>query len=76
MVQILSEINLRMASELEERFLARPTSSKVGTELTNIVELYFIQILSILVLYLYISRWLDFNNICCQQILSKMNLVL
>ena len=37
MVQILSEINLRMASELEERFLARPTSSKVGTELKKIV---------------------------------------
>ena len=36
MVQILSEINLRMASELEERFLARPTSSKVGTELTKV----------------------------------------
>ena len=37
MVQILSEINLRMASELEERFLARPTSSKVGTELPKYI---------------------------------------
>ena len=28
-----------MASELEERFLARPTSSKVGTELEQKLEL-------------------------------------
>ena len=40
MVQILSEINLRMASELEERFLARPTSSKVGTIYEKVGTIY------------------------------------
>ena len=36
MVQILSEINLRMASELEERFLARPTSSTLPFRWTQV----------------------------------------